>query len=151
MRDGARHGIIVIQAADFAGDAESGCRFGDDTGGGMQIVSRLIPQEGERRYLVFDTAVDGRELVTTLIVGDQRKQTVSATGAECLKRLNVHHERRFPQGRVLAIEIRIEAHVEARVQAALETAQPGDAIIFWCRDDDLYDAVFPHLGFVTSG
>lgn len=112
----------------------------------MQIESRLIPQDGERRYLVFDTRIDGRELVTTLIVGDQRKQKVSATGNECLQRLTKYHQWRFSQGRIWAIEIRIEAHVAARVQAALDMAQHGDALVFWCRNDELYDAVFPQLG-----
>lgn len=115
----------------------------------MEIVSALIEQAGERRYLVFDTVANGRELVVTLLVGDQRKQKVSATGLECIQRLAEHHDRRFPEGRVWNVEIRIEAHLHARIEAVFDSAQQGDAIVFWCRNDELYDEVFPLLGFAV--
>ena len=116
----------------------------------MDIVSTLLPPQDGVALMVFDTRVDGRDLVTTLFVGDYRKDTVSAVGQKCIDRLGHHHTTNYPDGTVHIIEIRVPAHVEARVGLVLETAADGDAVLFWCRTSELYDQVFPLLGFRHS-
>lgn len=116
----------------------------------MNIVSTLLPPQDGIALLVFDTRVDGRNLVTTLVVGDARKDMVSPIGQQCINRLASHHSTNYPDGVLRLVEIRIPAHVEARVQVALEAANDGDALVFWCRTAELYDRVFPQLGFRHS-
>lgn len=117
----------------------------------MDIVSTLLPPEDGVVLLVMDARVDGKNLVISLGVGDLRRDRMSEIGNACLHKLAAHHAANYPDGSVHMVEIRIPAHATARVEQAFARAREGDAVMFVCRTSDLYDQVFPLLGFKHAG
>lgn len=116
----------------------------------MDVVSTLLPPAGGVVLLVMDTLAHGKNLVTTMVVGDLREDRMSTTGSQCIARLADHHARLYPDGNVYMVEVRIPDHVHERVGEVLRTASDGDAVVFVCHDSALYDAVFPLLGLKHS-
>lgn len=113
----------------------------------MNIVSTLLPPTDGVALLVMDTVCHGKSLITTLAVGDLRKDRISDVGNQCIAKAGAHMNANYPEGKVWMIEIRVAAHVDERVTTALEQANNGDLLVFVCKTPALYDAVFPHLGF----
>ncbi len=112
----------------------------------MEVVSTLLAPVGNIVLMVMDTRVDGKNLITTLVVGDMRKNKISQVGQQCLNRMGEHHKVNYPEGEVHLVEVRLESQAEDRVKAVFTAAAEGDAVMFWCRTSEVYDAVFPFLG-----
>lgn len=113
----------------------------------MQIVSTLLAPEDGVLFMVFDTLLGAKSLVTTMVVGDARLNTVSPVGQRCIDRLARHCDANHPQGAVHIVELRVRRNIADKVRKALRAASDGDALIFYCFDSVIYDDVFPLLGF----
>lgn len=151
MLEMRREGGFLLCAAgalDFVRQPKALARFGQNNKGGVvKILSTLTPPRDGIAVLVFDTRADGKNLVTTLVVGDANAGTVSPTGQVCIDRLGVHHVANYPAGKLHIVQLAVDKNVASKVRAAIARAADGDALIFWCADSVIYDKVYPVLGF----
>lgn len=111
----------------------------------MNIVSTILPAIDGIAVLVMDTRFAGKNLVTTLVVGDYKKNTISETGQMCLNRLAKHLDENYPNASVHKVEISNGTNINEMFNTAMNRASDGDAIIFWCHTSKLYDQIFPLL------
>ncbi|MBX3629330.1 MAG: hypothetical protein KF908_05325 [Nitrosomonas sp.] len=111
----------------------------------MDIVSTILPAIDGIAVLVMDTRFAGKNLVTTLVVGDHKKNTISEVGQMCLNRLAKHLDENYPNASVHKVEISNKTNINEMFNTAMNCASDGDAIIFWCHTSKLYDQIFPLL------
>ena len=120
----------------------------------MKIVSTFAPptveaESGQRVALaVFDTFVDGKDLVVGLAVGRvggraPEDTVLSTVGAQVLHRLAEYRDFRNPDGAFIVAGV--EAQTAQRVRKVLQQAPSGSALLLVCTNDNIYDAAFEAL------
>lgn len=117
----------------------------------MNIISTILPAIDGVAVLVMDTRFAGKNLVTTLVVGNFKENTISEVGQMCINRLAKHLDQNYPGAAVHKVEISCKTNINERFEQVMNAAHDGDAIIFWCLTGELYDQIFPLLNLDHRG
>lgn len=112
------------------------------------IQSHLIQTEGNARYLIFDTVIDGKHLYTACGVGRVKgsEPAITEMAQKTLEALLAHGEQHGDTTRDLRlVEIATVAAAPVRVRKNLQAAADKDLVFFMCRDHQVYDAAVAQL------
>lgn len=128
----------------------------------MRVISTFLPPEAAAVrvgpvaagrpsvVMAFDTLVGEKRHVVGLAVGivdgpDLDGVRLGAFGQIVLQRCLRHHQLNYPQGIVVVAGVAQVAGAVQRTRQVLAHAPDQSLVLLVCRDNKVYDAVFPGL------